>query len=175
MKYNPYLNLDDVPREKPKTKRNVTPWIDRYRKRLAAPSWQLLRQQVFARCNGVCEKCGERPATQVHHLHYKTLGCETPACLQGFCFRCHDETHGGRLSRKGQHNAQKRTETVSYRGLRPDGREAVSVRFWAVLGGLCGLAMSPNRVDAHPDKLRNFLHCVTLLSEVLNPVPFAKR
>ena len=38
--------------------------------------------------------CREKPITQVHHLHYQTLGHETLNDVQGLCSRCHRYCHG---------------------------------------------------------------------------------
>lgn len=54
------------------------------------------RQAVYERAGGVCESCGCRPIGQrhdFHHLHYETVGEETPADLQLLCRDCHDVAH----------------------------------------------------------------------------------
>lgn len=68
------------------------------------PIWGEKRRKVLERCRGICEGCGERKATQVHHLQYP-VGCmpgsvewverEKLYNLVGLCERCHGEVHDG--------------------------------------------------------------------------------
>ena len=86
-----------------------------YLAHLNSPYWDSLRLDVVARANGICELCGERRLTQVHHLHYDTLGHETLNDVQGLCARCHRYCHGllpeqlaKKAARKGSHRSNKR-------------------------------------------------------------------
>jgi hypothetical protein len=69
-------------------------WRDAYEQHLASPEWQALRQEVFARCRGECERCHHDNATQLHHLTYERLGDELLADLLGVCRGCHEAIHG---------------------------------------------------------------------------------
>lgn len=59
-----------------------------------SPEWKRRRRLVFKRCTGICEGCGERPATEVHHLTYEHLGNEFLWELRGVCRECHERFHG---------------------------------------------------------------------------------
>ena len=61
---------------------------------MQTPQWQRIRQKVMKRCGGICEGCGDRPATQVHHLTYERLGREMLFDLVGLCRSCHESIHG---------------------------------------------------------------------------------
>lgn len=86
-----------------------------YLAHLKSPYWDALRRDVVARAEGLCELCKERRLTQVHHLHYDTLGHETLNDVQGLCGRCHRYCHGllpeqlaKKAARKGKHKNNKR-------------------------------------------------------------------
>lgn len=68
-------------------------WRRFYEQHLLSDKWKQLRRKVFARCNGVCEGCGERQAVQVHHLNYKRLGNEMLFDLAAVCMTCHEICH----------------------------------------------------------------------------------
>lgn len=53
----------------------------------------LVRQAVIQRCKGRCECCGEQLPLTMHHLHYETVGQETPEDLEGLCWTCHKAKH----------------------------------------------------------------------------------
>lgn len=72
-------------------------WWDRYRQHLASPEWADTRQKVFKRANGLCEGCGDEPATAVHHLTYTDLGNEFLWQLVAVCKTCHDRAHGNEM------------------------------------------------------------------------------
>lgn len=65
-----------------------------YRDHLASPEWRELRLLVLKRCNGICEGCGRRPASEVHHLTYVHLGEEFLWELRAVCGGCHSRFHG---------------------------------------------------------------------------------
>jgi hypothetical protein len=50
-------------------------------------------RKVLARAHGLCEGCGERTATQVHHLSYKRVFDEMLFDLVAVCDACHDKLH----------------------------------------------------------------------------------
>jgi len=60
---------------------------------LRSPAWAQRRRLVLKRAGGVCEGCGERPPTQVHHLTYEHVGTEFLFELAAVCDECHDRLH----------------------------------------------------------------------------------
>ena len=71
-------------------------WQRRYEAHvnMANPKWRSLRERVFKRAGGICEGCGLRAASQVHHLTYEHLGDEFLWELQAVCIPCHERVHG---------------------------------------------------------------------------------
>lgn len=69
-------------------------WWRAYNEYLNGPVWQAKRRLVFRRANGTCEACGERAASEVHHLVYpKTFGLEPLWDLRAVCRPCHRIIH----------------------------------------------------------------------------------
>lgn len=62
---------------------------------LNSEAWAMRRNRVFKRAGGICEGCGERTATQVHHLTYEHVGAEFLFELAAVCAPCHDKLHAG--------------------------------------------------------------------------------
>ena len=62
-----------------------------YHKYMQSKAWKEKRQTKLDACNGKCECEGgcTREATQVHHLHYDSLGNESLDDLQALCPKCH--------------------------------------------------------------------------------------
>ena len=62
-----------------------------YRKYMQSKSWKEKRQAKLDARSGKCECKGgcTREATQVHHLHYDSLGNESLDDLQALCPKCH--------------------------------------------------------------------------------------
>ena len=62
-----------------------------YQTYLQSPEWQAKRQDKLESCQHKCECEGGcyREATQIHHLHYETLGNEDLQDLQALCAKCH--------------------------------------------------------------------------------------
>lgn len=62
-----------------------------YRKYMQSEAWKEKRQAKLDACRGKCECEGgcTREATQVHHLHYDSLGNESLDDLQALCPKCH--------------------------------------------------------------------------------------
>ena len=58
------------------------------------------RQKVEDRSGGICEACGEKPATEIHHRRYKSRGGGHEVsnllhvCGWGNHTGCHGEAHG---------------------------------------------------------------------------------
>lgn len=65
-----------------------------YQDRLESPEWFRLRNEVDARCGGICERCHQRRFENLHHLHYRTVGHESLDDVQGLCRTCHETVHG---------------------------------------------------------------------------------
>ena len=57
-----------------------------YRKYMQSKSWKEKRQAKLDARSG---KCVALEATQVHHLHYDSLGNESLDDLQALCPKCH--------------------------------------------------------------------------------------
>ncbi len=55
--------------------------------------WRAKRNEAMARANHVCQRCGERPATEVHHLTYERVFNEMAADLLPVCSPCHRTIH----------------------------------------------------------------------------------
>jgi hypothetical protein len=63
-----------------------------YQTFLHTTGWQRTRAKVLERCKHTCEGCGERRATQVHHLNYDDpRGEEMLFNLVGLCAECHEK------------------------------------------------------------------------------------
>ena len=62
-----------------------------YKEYIRSDEWKALRQKKLEACQHKCECEGGcyREATQVHHLHYNTLGNESLQDLQALCAKCH--------------------------------------------------------------------------------------
>ena len=62
-----------------------------YQKYIHSKEWKVKRQEKLEACNHRCECEGGcyRKATQIHHLHYDTLGDESMEDLQALCPKCH--------------------------------------------------------------------------------------
>lgn len=69
---------------------------------LGSAFWAERRQHIIERAGGICEKCGKRPATQVHHQTYIRVFSELPSDLAALCDRCHSEIHRKRPANDNQ-------------------------------------------------------------------------
>lgn len=66
-----------------------------YQEYLAHPKYRAVRAQAIKRSGGICERCGKRPVTEVHHLRYPKWGTfDVVENLQAICHECHCEIHG---------------------------------------------------------------------------------
>jgi 5-methylcytosine-specific restriction endonuclease McrA len=68
-------------------------WWRRYYAYLETPAWRAKRKKVLARARGICEGCGERQATQAHHVTYARVGQEMLFDLVAMCEDCHHAIH----------------------------------------------------------------------------------
>lgn len=64
-----------------------------YEEYLQTPHWQKIKQQIYKKRNGECEKCRKRYTLQVHHKTYKNIGHEKLSELSLLCKGCHYRTH----------------------------------------------------------------------------------
>ncbi len=60
---------------------------------LTSAFWRERRVAAFRRAQSICERCKERPATQVHHLNYLRIFYELPSDLMALCAKGHAEVH----------------------------------------------------------------------------------
>jgi hypothetical protein len=77
-------------------------WRRLYDQYLISPEWHRKRALVMKRAGELCEGCGQRRATQVHHLRYprncwpgsaEWLAQEKLFDLRAICGTCHDDVH----------------------------------------------------------------------------------
>lgn len=73
-----------------------------YRKYMESGEWQNRRAKVLKRCAGICEGCGDRAATEVHHLSYAHFMEEFLFELVGLCHECHERWHAQEARSDGQ-------------------------------------------------------------------------
>lgn len=64
-------------------------WWKWYNAYLQSSKWQGKRAEVFKRARGLCEACGRRRATEVHHTTYAHVGDEPLFDLHAICEECH--------------------------------------------------------------------------------------
>lgn len=68
-------------------------WRAQYTRVLASARWKRLRESVAAAQRWRCKGCGVfgglKTRLELHHLHYRTLGCETAADVVALCTVCH--------------------------------------------------------------------------------------
>lgn len=69
-------------------------WWNLYNDYLFSKQWEAKRGLVLKRVNNICEGCGVRVATQVHHCTYAHVGNELLFELVAICSICHDRIHG---------------------------------------------------------------------------------
>jgi hypothetical protein len=77
-------------RERGERSREWWAWYNNY---LRSEAWKARAALVRQRSGGMCEGCGTRRATQVHHLTYKHVGDEFLWELRAICNECHDRIH----------------------------------------------------------------------------------
>lgn len=71
-------------------------WFEQHDDYLRTPAWRAKRAAVLLRAKGLCEGCGLRPATQVHHLSYEHWQDELLWELVAICRECHERVHAER-------------------------------------------------------------------------------
>lgn len=66
-----------------------------YAEYLRHPRFLAVRQQVFERSGGKCERCSSRPPTEPHHWRYPPWGAfDIPDNMIAVCHPCHCDIHG---------------------------------------------------------------------------------
>jgi 5-methylcytosine-specific restriction endonuclease McrA len=70
-----------------------TEWWKQYNWYLETEAWKRLRARVLARDDYTCQGCGQRRATQVHHLTYIHVTQEFLFELVSVCDACHHRIH----------------------------------------------------------------------------------
>ena len=89
-RYQMQMNERVIARERERQQRRSD-----YYQYIQGSVWRRKRALALRRCHGVCESCGEAPATQVHHTAYpEDFGDEPLWDLRGVCRRCHELIHG---------------------------------------------------------------------------------
>ena len=76
-------------------------WDRAYREYLRSEIWLKKRRLVMRRAGGMCEGCGERRATEVHHMTYppywpgsaEWIRNEKLFDLKAVCRQCHEDKH----------------------------------------------------------------------------------
>ena len=61
---------------------------------MSSPEWAERRGRTLMLAGGTCQRCGERRATEAHHLTYDRLGRERDGDLLAVCGPCHKRLHG---------------------------------------------------------------------------------
>ena len=67
--------------------------VDDYGAYLSSETWLKKRKKILARANDICEGCGEKVATEVHHISYEHIGKEFLFELVAVCSECHHNIH----------------------------------------------------------------------------------
>jgi hypothetical protein len=75
------------------SKRSALNRVSAFHWYLGSAFWRERREHVMQRANNTCEKCGKRPATEVHHMTYLRVFNELPSDLTALCRQCHAEIH----------------------------------------------------------------------------------
>ena len=70
-------------------------WWEWYSSYLRTDRWRRVRERVLARDRYQCAGCGERRATQAHHMTYVRVGREMLFDLVSVCDQCHEACHAG--------------------------------------------------------------------------------
>lgn len=71
-------------------------------KYLATQAWRTRRRLVMARARNMCEGCGIKDATQVHHLSYEHWKEEFLWELVAVCDECHERFHESREAARAE-------------------------------------------------------------------------
>jgi len=99
--------------------RGENDFFDRYQQHIASTAWKNLRAEVIELRGYRCQRCQrcqqDKPGLALHHVHYRTLGHETPDDVELLCAVCHEiadferskhNSLGERMKREAQSNGQ---------------------------------------------------------------------
>ena len=64
-----------------------------YAEYIRSPEWRAIVSEVRLRSGNTCERCGNAPHQETHHLTYRRLGVELLDDLIGLCAGCHRFVH----------------------------------------------------------------------------------
>lgn len=67
-----------------------------YRDYIESPEW-FEKAEALKCFRGWCQSCLQRTYLEVHHVHYRTLGNESPRDLVVLCAGCHARAHRDEL------------------------------------------------------------------------------
>ena len=72
---------------------------EEYRNYLNSHQWVETRKQIWRRCNGYCESCGDKLGAgwAPHHLTYERIFHEDLADLIALCRGCHQAKHPDKI------------------------------------------------------------------------------
>jgi ribosomal protein S14 len=84
-----------------------------YNEYLQSDEWKQKRAKVLARAKHQCEVCGEKAATEIHHLHYKHVFAEFLFELVAVCDDCHQRLHA---DESDSENAEEDSDEGSFDG-----------------------------------------------------------
>lgn len=68
-------------------------WRDAASIYYVSDEWREKRDRVIRRAGGICEGCGIKDASQVHHVSYEHFGNEMLWELRAICRTCHESLH----------------------------------------------------------------------------------
>jgi len=90
-----------------------------YASYLKSELWLSIRDRVLL-AHRMCQSCGKRAATQVHHRAYDipTLLGETLACLSALCGGCHRKGERPRAKQQDRYDRLQRANAVALNGVR---------------------------------------------------------
>ena len=67
---------------------------EKYAAYVCSREWAVLKEEVYKRARGLCERCHVFPINAVHHLNYERKHQAELAGLAGWCKYCHAFMHG---------------------------------------------------------------------------------
>jgi hypothetical protein len=79
---------------------------DEYREYLASDRWKATRAWALAAAGDACEDCGATEGLHVHHVHYRSLGCERPGDVKVLCPPCHERADHHRAAESQRRSAE---------------------------------------------------------------------
>ena len=85
-------------------------WRAQYLNYLNSTEWRIRRNAAIKASGEKCARCGSVNSLEVHHLHYRTLGCESLTDLLVVCKECHKHEDAKRDAQTHDRHVQKRFE-----------------------------------------------------------------